>query len=98
GCQPKPIVLRRPLAKTSKLLASAPARIMVAFNGLDSGQALQVLPTETYIIPSGPKAMVRFGCCPPSGNASVNKVGSPNVPSAFISAEKISLTATIYNL
>jgi hypothetical protein len=45
GCQPKPIVLRRPLAKIERDLPSADARNSVACSGLVSLQALQVEPT-----------------------------------------------------
>ena len=46
GCQSKPMVLRRPLAKMVRLLPSGFARRMVALSGLVSAQALQVEPAE----------------------------------------------------
>ena len=53
GCQPKPMVLRRPLAKTRLPLPSRFMTSMVAFSGFFSTHALQVLPTVTCSLPAG---------------------------------------------
>ncbi len=71
GCQPKPMVLRNPVAKIVRDLPSGLARSMVAASVLVSLHALQVDPTLMYSMLSGPKAMVRLGCCPPSGRSSM---------------------------
>ena len=67
---------------------------MVAFSGLLSLQVLQVLPTLMYSMPSGPKASVRFGCCPESGKSPMIIFSSPRRPSGLMSATKTSFTVT----
>jgi hypothetical protein len=81
GCQAKPMVLRRPRAKTEYEPVAGSMRSRVACSGLDSVQALQVLPTERESAPSGPKARVRLPCWPPSGRCPRNSRGVPSEPS-----------------
>ena len=80
GCQPKPIVLRKPLANVLRAVPSSAATSIVAFSGLLSSQASHVDPTEMKSRSSGLSPSVRKGCCPPSGKSSMITSGVPKSP------------------
>src|SRR4051812_16561256 len=70
-------------------VAAEPSRFSrksVACSELLSRQALQSLPTLTYKKPSGPTAMVRYACCPPSGRSLRSVVSPLSEPSAATDA------------